>query len=692
MFRSLAAAFAALLATTAAADEGMWTFDNFPQAAVQQKYRATIDKAWLDKLQRSIARFESGCTGSFVSPDGLVLTNHHCAMECLSEISSARENHVDDGFNATSRSAEKQCPTQLLSVLVEMEDVTARVNGATAGLGDAQANQARKQELSRLEAACTERSKKNRSTGALACESVSLYQGGQYFLYKYRRYDDVRMVFAPQHAIAAFGGDPDNFNFPRWSLDFSLMRVYEKGKPARTPNHLAWRVAGPQPDEATFVAGHPGSTSRLLTVAQLRFQRDVAVPSYLIRNSELRGRFIQWGKTGTEPARIASESLQGIENSLKVYRGLQDALLDDALFDRKITQERELRERVAADAKLAGTVGKAWDDAAGAQERYRQIYDRYLYLEAGAGFNSQLFGYARQLVRGAAERSKSNEQRLREYAESNLPKVASGVLAATPLYPDFEQVRLSFSLDKMREALGPDDAVIRQLLRSESPESLAQKLVTETRLGDPAVRKALWEGGVATINSSNDPMIALARDIDADARAVRKIYEDEVQAPVAAAQEKIAKARFAVLGTNTYPDATFTLRLSYGAVQGWTEKGAQVAPYTQLSRLYERTTGKDPFRLPQVWLDARDKLDLSTPFCYVTSNDIVGGNSGSPLVDSEGRLVGLAFDGNIHSIAGSFWYDGGMNRTVAVHPAIIITALKDVYGAQDLANELLGAD
>jgi hypothetical protein len=575
-------------------------------------------------------------------------------------------------------------------VLVEMEDVTAKVNGVTAGLGDAQANQARKQELSKLEAACSENSKKNRKTGPLACESVTLYQGGQYFLYKYRRYDDVRMVFAPHHAIGAFGGDPDNFNFPRWSLDFSLMRVYDKGKPARTPSHLTWRVEGPQAGEPTFIAGHPGSTSRLLTVEQLRFQRDVSVPSYLIRNSELRGRFIQWGKTGDEPARIVSESLQGIENSLKVYRGFQTALLDDDLFQRKTTQERELRERVAADSKLAGTVGKAWDDAAAAQERYRQIYDRYLYLEAGAGFNSQLFGYARQLVRGATERSKSNEQRLREYADSNLPKLESGLLATTPLYPDFEQVRLSFSLDKMRETLGPDDAAIRKLLSSESPESLAQKLITETKLGDPAVRKALWDGGVAAINGSNDPMIVLARDIDADARAVRKIYEDEVQAPVATAQEKIAKARFAVLGTNTYPDATFTLRLSYGAVQGWTEKGEQVAPFTQLSRLYERTTGKDPFRLPQVWLDARDKLDPATPFCYVTTNDIVGGNSGSPLVDSQGRLVGLAFDGNIHSIAGSFWYDGSLNRTVAVHPAIIITALKDVYGAKALASELLG--
>ena len=691
MFRSLAAATAvASVASIAVADEGMWTFDNVPQAAIQQKYGVTLDKPWLDKLQRSITRFESGCTGSFVSPDGLVLTNHHCAMQCLTELSSAGANYVDDGFNATTREGEKKCPTQMLSVLVEMEDVTAKVNGATAGLADAQANQARKQELSKLEAACTENSRKNRSTGPLACESVTLYQGGQYFLYKYRRYDDVRLAFAPHHAIAAFGGDPDNFNFPRWSLDFSLMRVYEKGKPIRTPNHLKWRLDGAQPGEATFVPGHPGSTSRLLTLEQLRFQRDVSVPSYLIRNTELRGRLIQWSKTGEEPARIAGDYLQSLENTLKVYRGFQTALLDDTLFQRKGTQERELRARVESDPKLNGTAGKAWDDVAKAQERYRQIFKNYLFLEAGAGFNSKLFGYARTLVRGAAERGKSNELRLREYAESNLEKISASVLATTPVYPEFEQVTLSFSLDKMREILGPDAAIVRKLLSSESPDSLAEKLVTQTKLADPAVRKALWDGGATAINSSQDPMIVLAREIDGDARAVRKIYEDEVQAPVAASQEKIAKARFAVLGTDTYPDATFTLRLSYGAVDGWIENGEKIEPYTRLSRLYERTTGKDPFRLPQVWLDARDKLDPSTPYCFVTTNDIVGGNSGSPLVDSKGQLVGLAFDGNIHSIAGSFWYDEKLNRCVAVHPAIIITALREVYGATALATEIMG--
>jgi Peptidase S46 len=683
----LALAWAA--ACTAHADEGMWTFDNFPSATVEEKYGVNIDRAWLQRLQHSITRHESGCTGSFASPDGLVLTNHHCVMECLAELSSPQANYVDAGFNAATRGAERKCPTEILSVLVETEDVTAKVNSATAGLPSAKANEVRKQELSKLEAACTQGSRK-RAGGALACESVTLYQGGQYFLYKYKRYDDVRMVFAPEQAIAAFGGDPDNFNFPRWSLDFSLLRVYENGKPARTPQYLRWKPQGPEAGEPTFVAGHPGSTSRLLTVPQLKFQRAVSVPSFLIRNSELRGRMIEWGKTGEEPHRIVQESLLGYENSLKVYKGFQHALLDDALFDYKNEQERQLREGVAADPKLSSEAGRAWDDIAAAQARYRQIYDRYLFLESGAGFNSKLFSYARQLVRGAAERSKPNELRLREYADSNLPKIEAGLLASTPVYPRFEQLTLSFSLDKMREILGPDDPIVRKLMSHDSPDSLTERLVTQTKLADPAVRKSLWEGGAAAIAASNDPMLALARDIDGDARAVRKVYEDEVQAPVAAAQERIARARFAVLGTNTYPDATFTLRLSFGDVQGWVEKGEQVPPFTHLARLYERATGKDPFRLPQAWLDARPRLDPNLPFNYVTTNDIVGGNSGSPVVDAEGRLVGLAFDGNIHSIAGTYWYDPKLNRAVAVHPAIILTALRDVYGADALSKEILG--
>lgn len=676
-------------ASLAHADEGMWTMDNFPSATVKDKYHVDIDDAWLKRVRLSITRLEDGCTGSFISGEGLILTNHHCVMDCLANLSSPANDLVENGYHAAARSDERQCPSNIVSILMDIENITDKVNIGTAGLPDAKANEVRKQTLSRLEAACAASSARNRATGPVACESVTLYQGGQYFLYKYKRYSDVRLVFTPENAIAAFGGDPDNFNFPRWDLDFSLLRVYEKGKPAVTPNHLRWRQEGPAVDEPVFVAGHPGSTNRLYTVSQLKFMRDTQVPAYLTRNSEYRGRLIQWGKTGAEPLRIIQDPLAGVENSLKVYRGFQRALLEDALFGQKGRQEQDLRAKAGADPQLSSQVGGAWDDIARAEDRYRQIYARYLFLESGTGFNSRLFTYARQLVRGSVERAKTNELRLREYADSNLPKVTADLLASTPVHKDYENVRLSFSLDKMREVLGPDDAVVRRLLGSESPESLAAKSIDSSTLDDPAVRKALWDGGAAAVAASNDPMIALARQIDGDARAVRKLYEDEVQAPIAAGQERIAKARFAILGTNTYPDATFTLRVSYGAVQGWKDKGEDVAPFTTLSRLYERTTGKDPFRLPQSWLDAQGKLAADTPFNYVTTNDIVGGNSGSPLIDAQGRLVGLAFDGNMDSIAGSFWYDGDKNRTVAVHPMIIIKALREVYGAGAIADEIL---
>jgi hypothetical protein len=676
--------FGALVAfsTGPRADEGMWTTFNFPSASVRDKYGVSIDEAWLKRLQRATTRHEGGCTGSFISPDGLVLTNHHCVLDCLADLSSSGNDVVADGYHARTRAEEKACPGEMLSVLVESENITEKVGKAIAGLSDARANEIRKQTLSKLEAQCAEASKKDRKSGPLACESVSLYQGGQYFLYKYRRYDDVRLVFSPHDAIAAFGGDPDNFNFPRWSLDFSLLRVYRDGRPASTPDHLTWRIEGPAANEPVFVMGHPGATNRLYTVSQLKFQRDVSVPSFLMRNSELRGRMIQWSKTGEEPARIIQENLLIHENTLKVYRGFQNALLNDALFTRKASQQEALQ------AKADTAAASAWGDIDRAIDLQRQIYDRYLYLESAAGFNSKLFMYARQLVRGAAERAKSNELRLREYAQSNLPKIEGALLAATPVHPEYEQLTLSFSLDKLREALGPDDPVTRQLMNTESPDSLARKLIEGTKLADPAVRKALWEGGQKALDASNDPMIALAKQVDAPARALRKTYEDEIQAPIATAQERIARARFAALGTSIYPDANFTLRVSYGAVKGWKEKGEDIQPFTQLSRLYERTTGKLPFQLPKVWLDKKDTLDPTTPFNFVTTNDIVGGNSGSPIVDAQGHLVGLAFDGNIHSLEGSYGYDETRNRAIAVHPRIIMTALRDVYGATSIADEI----
>lgn len=678
-------------ATLAHADEGMWTFDNFPAAAVKQRHGVDIGAAWLERVQRSVTRLESGCTGSFVSANGLVLTNHHCALDCLADLSTPEQDLLANGFLAAQSSNERRCESEIVSVLIDTEEVTDQVNAVTRGLADAEANVARKRELSRLEQACTKASQRDRRTGPLACESVTLYQGGQYWLYKYKRYDDVRLVFAPEGDIAHFGGDPDNFNFPRWCLDMSMLRVYENGKPARTPDFLRWRAEGPRAGEPVFVAGHPGATNRLLTVSQVDFQRDVSIPAFLIRSSELRGRMIQWGKTGEEPERIVQSTLQIYENALKVYKGWQSALSDDSMMQRKGESEAALRAQIEDNAELAALIGNPWDQIDSAQTRLRQIFHRYAYLESGSGFNSMLFNWARDIVRGAAEREKPNEERLREYTESNLPKIEAALFAATPVYPEFERLKLSFSLDKMREWLGPDEPIVREVLGSESPDTLAASLINGTALAEPQVRRALWEGGAAAVEASTDPMIALARNIDREARAIRRSYEDEVEGPTRTGQEKVAQARFRLLGTSTYPDATFTLRVSYGAVEGWTEGDAPVEPFTKVARLYERTTGKEPFRLPASWTSARSRLNLDTPFNFATTNDIVGGNSGSPVIDAEGRLVGLAFDGNIHSIAGTYWYDAALNRAVAVHPAIMLEALRKVYGADRLVKELLPA-
>jgi hypothetical protein len=678
-----------LVASAAWADEGMWTFHDFPSAAVREKYGVNLTQQWLDRVRTATARL-SGCTASFVSPDGLLLTNHHCVASCLAQHSSRDASLLENGFLAETREQEARCGTQLADVLMSVEDITARVVAATRGQDDKTANETRKKTLTTLESACEAASRKQRATGPLKCETVTLYEGGQYFLYKYKRYDDVRLVFAPEEGIAAFGGDPDNFQFPRWCLDMSLLRAYENGRPAASPNHLKIDFAGPEAGEPVFVSGHPGSTDRLLTAAQLETLRDIDMPTWLLRASELRGRYIQFGKTDDAADRIVREPLNSLENGIKVRRKLLDALHDDGMLARKQKDEAALKARIASDAKLASVSGDPWMEIEKSQATDRALSLPYTFLEDAAGFNSRLFRYARTLVRGAAERDKANPDRLREYTDTALPRIEQQLGAPVPVYPEVERLTLAFSLERMREWLGPDHPVVRRLLSKESPDSLARRVVDGTRLADPVARGKLWSGGSAAVASSDDPMIELAKLVDADARAVRKRYEDEVEAPVRAASEKIARARFAALGTSVYPDATFTLRLNFGTVQGWREHGADIEPFTVLRRAFERETGEDPFDIPSSWEEAKSGLDLNTKFNLSTNNDIVGGNSGSPLIDAQGSVVGLLFDGNIHSISGSYWFDTEKNRAVAVHPAIMREALSKVYRADALLAELGG--
>jgi len=568
----------------------------------------------------------------------------------------------------------------LADVLVAMDNVTSKIDAATRGLDDRTANDARKKTLTELEQAC------EKTTGN-KCQSVALYNGGQYFIYQYKRYTDIRLVFAPEAGIAAFGGDPDNFQFPRWCLDMALLRAYENGKPVNPIRHLKVNFEGPKAGEFVLVSGHPGSTDRLLTVAQLQQLREAELPPSLLRSNELRGRYIQFSKTSDDARRIVEDPLTGLENGIKVRRKQLDALLDENMMAQKRREEAELRAKVSADRELA-SIGDPWADIEKANTLARNLDTELTYLEGAAGFNSRYFRLARTLVRGAAEREKPNTERLREFTDASLPRIRQQLAAPVPIYPELEKLTLSFGLERMREWLGPDHPVVRRLLAKDSPDTLAQSLVTGTKLGDPEVRLALWNGGAAAIAASNDPFIQLARSLDPQARALRKQYEDEIEAPISVAEEKIARARFKLYGTNVYPDATFTLRLNYGTVQGWVEKGRPVEPFTRLSTAFDRATGQPPFRIPDSWQQAKGALDLSTPVNLSTNNDIVGGNSGSALLNARGEVVGLMFDGNIHSISGAYWFDTAKNRSIAVHPAIMKEALSKVYRADDLLREL----
>ncbi len=670
------------LAVPALADEGMWTLDNPPTKRIQDAYGFTPTQAWLDKAMRASARLALGCSASFVSKEGLVLTNHHCVARCVEELGDATHDLLKQGFVARSRAEEHQCPAMEVNRLESITDVTKQVTDATAGLDGAAFKQASTAVRANITSACV-----GTDGNKVRCDVVDLYHGGQYKLYRYHRFQDVRLVFAPEQSVAFFGGDPDNFNFPRFDLDMSMVRVYEGGKPAAIADYFPVSATGPTAGELVFVTGHPGSTQREYTVAQLTTLRNLALPDILLRLSEYRGVLEHYRTTGAEPSRYATEELFSVENSLKALRGREDALLDDAIFRRKIDEEAALRAFAQTRPELKDGAG-AWDAIDKAEATYRSLYKSRSALERGNPFFTDYFAFARTLVRGAAERPKPNAQRLPEYADAALPEVEARLLSPAPVHPDFEKLRFAFALTKIRESLGADDPIVKQLLGKESPEQVAARMVDGTRLGDPEVRKALWTGGAAAVAASQDPFILFATAIDPQARALRKRYEAEVESVEQKNAERIAKARFARVGTDSYPDATFTLRVSYGAVKGWDEAGVPVPPFTTIGGAFERATGADPFRLPDSWLKARSALDLSKPFNFASTNDIIGGNSGSPVIDREQRLVGLIFDGNIHSLGGAFGYDGATNRSVAVDSAAILEALDKIYGAKALATEL----
>ncbi|MEK7429295.1 MAG: S46 family peptidase [Pseudomonadota bacterium] len=678
----LAAAFA-ISAGPVFADEGMWTYDNFPTAKVNAEYGLKLDQKWLDRVQGASVRLTTGCSASLVSKSGLVFTNHHCVVECVQDISSDKTDFVKDGFAAATREEEKKCPGMQAEILASITDLTKQIQGATAGKTGQDFVKARDAAMASAEqAGCAD-------DPLVRCQVISLYRGGQFKLYKYRKYADVRLVFAPEFATAFFGGDPDNFNFPRFNLDVGFIRLYENGKPAVTPQHLTWVSRAPKEGEATFVSGNPGSTNRLMTIAQLETLRDLIIPVGQLQRSEIRGRLARFSEESPEHKRIATDPLFGVENSFKVFYGQQFALNDKAFMDAKRAQEAELKSKIAADPKLAAEIGDPWGEIAKAQSAYANNYLRYRQIEGGAAY-SNLYDYAETLVRAAQERAKPTADRLPEYADARLPLVQKQLLDAKPVDAALEEVYLGFWLSKTREYLTTDDVAVKALLGKESPEGLAKRSVAGSKLGDPAVRKALWDGGLAAIQASDDPMIALFLRNDPAARAVRKAWETEVAAPTDRAAERVARAKFAAYGDAAYPDATFSLRLSYGKVAGWTYRGTTIPATTNFAGLYERATGAEPYELAPRWVAAKGKVNPDTVYNFVTTNDIIGGNSGSPVVNAKGEVLGAAFDGNIHSLGGAFGYDGSINRTVVVATSAATEALSKVYGQTALVKELTG--
>ena len=666
---------------SALADEGMWTFNAFPKDELARKHKVKVDDAWLEHVRLSSARLAQGCSASFVSPEGLVMTNHHCAHSCIAQLSTAEKDLVKTGFTARSRTDELRCPELEVNQLVAIEDVTQRMRQATKGLRGTAYNDAEKAERSKIEQACAKGDE-------VRCDVVSLYRGGIYNLYQYRRHQDVRLVFAPELDIAFFGGDPDNFNFPRYVLDVAFLRVWNGEQPVKLEHHFAFSPKGPKEGEVVFVSGNPGGTSRLLTVAQFEYLRDVALPDRLLKLAELRGFVTEYQNRGVEQKRTSQRLLFGIENGFKALRGRHAALLDKAFFATLVENERALREKVAANPEWRKAYGGAWDAIARTQQRRRALATRHSFIEGGQSFSGSLFGRAKTLVRAADERPKPLAKRFREFRDSALPGITQSLFSAAPIYDELEIARLTFSLTKMREELGADDPFVRKVLEARSPEELAQHLVKGTSLKSVDARRALWSGGRQAIRASKDPFILLARLIDRDARAIRKIYEDEVEAPTKENEELIAKARFAILGTSTYPDATFSSRLSFGTVKGWVENGKAVRPFTNIGGAFARATGRQPFALPPSWLGARNRLVEKTPLNFVSTNDIIGGNSGSPVINAAGQVVGLIFDGNIHSLGGDYGFDETKNRAISVHSEAIMHTLAKVYGAQSLVEEL----
>jgi hypothetical protein len=662
----------------------MWTFDHPPARQLQERYGFTPTREWLDKVRLAAARFMDGGSGSFVSPDGLLLTNHHVGLQCIQNLSTAESDYVSRGFLAATREQERACPGYEVNVLMGIEDVTARVRaGVQPGMSDRSANDARNAAMVAVENECAARTQ-------MRCDVVKLYQGGEYALYTYKKYTDVRLVFAPEGQAAYFGGAEDNFNYPRYNLDTAFFRAYEGGRPVRSPSWLRWSARGAKEGDLVFVPGNPGSTSRLATVAQLESERDLLLPDALAYYQRRLDVLRRYAAQGGENARRAGPTILGLENSLKALTGRREALRDEAAMARKRAQEQELRRRIAADPKVAAEVGTAFEDIAAARKRYDARLGEFRYGTFGW---SKLLWLAGQLVRYVEEKGKPNERRLEEFIDAALPSLETRLFSAAPIHKDLEIAVLTDQLEASLRVLGPDHPYVKAALGGRSPQEVAREAVEGTKLDQVTARRALVEGGVAAVQASRDPMVVLARRIDPLGRDLRRFNEDEVVSVITRAGERIARARFALDGRNLAPDATFTLRLAFGTVKGYSAHGTMMPAFTTLHGLYDRAAGfayKEPWNLAPAFQKEKGELDLDTPYNFVSTADIIGGNSGSPVVDRAGELVGVIFDGNLDSLALDYFYTDERARAIAVDGRGILEVAAEVYGADALVRELRG--
>ena len=678
---------------SARADEGMWLFNNPPKAQLQKKYQFDPTPQWLEHLQKSSVRFNSGGSGSFISADGLTITNHHVGADTLQKLSSAEHNYLHDGFYAKTQAEEQPALDLELNVLESIEDVTQRVNAAIKpSMDPAAALAARRAIIAQIE-------KESKDKTGLRSNVITLYEGGSYQLYRYKVYTDVRLVFAPEQQAAFYGGDPDNFEYPRYDLDICIFRVYENGKPAKLDNYLKFNPSGPKEGDLVFVSGNPGRTDRELTAFELADSRDRALPTRLDLLYRREVVLKSYSDRSLENARRARDDLFGVQNSRKALKGMLAGLLDPTIFAKLESDQARLRQEMqnrSGKGEEFQQALAAHDKIKAAQQNIIKNAPAYDYYEGRRGrpraFAGTLFEYARDLVRATEEKTKPNGKRLPEFRESSRESLELELFSTQPVYDDLEELLLTDSLTDLATRFGAGDPLVQKVLAGKSPAARATELVTGTKLKDVAFRKKIYGGDTAALKAANDPFLNLALLIEPTARAARKTYDtnDETKQQ---AYAQIAKAQFAIEGESTYPDATFTLRLAYGTVSGYEEEGKQIPAFTDMAGLYQRSAehqNKEPFELPQRWADRKDQLTLNTNFDFVCDADIIGGNSGSPVVNRDGEFVGIIFDGNIQSLVLDYVYTNKQARAVSVDSSAILEALRKVYRADALVSEIEG--